>query len=192
MKKRLLVFNSGPGSGFQELVENSRTGILKAEIVGLVTNNGNYKCIERAKQLGIPYTVMTSFEAEDYQELVKKYDADFVLLSGWLKLAKGLDSETTINIHPGPLPEFGGKGMYGHHVHEAVISAFRRGEITETKVTIHKVNEKFDDGLILFEYPILIRDDDTAETLAVRVNKIEHGWQSYITNLIIKGELMSN
>ncbi|HRX63900.1 MAG TPA: formyltransferase family protein [Candidatus Absconditabacterales bacterium] len=188
-KKRLLVFNSGSGSGFQELVENSKTGVLDGHIVGLITNNKDYKCIERAKKLGIQYTIMTSFDAEDYQSMVGAYQADFVLLSGWLKLVKGLNPKTTINIHPGPLPKFGGKGMWGHHVHEAVMKAFKAGEITETAVTMHFVNEKFDDGPICFEYPILIRDDDTSEILAARVNKIEHGWQSFITNLIIKGIL---
>lgn len=185
-KKRILVFNSGSGSGFQELVENSRTGVLDAEIVGLVTNKSTYTCIDRAFKLRITFAPpMESFEASDYQALVKFFKADYVALSGWLKTAIGLDLRTTFNIHPGPLPLFGGKGMYGHHVHEAVIAAYRRGEITHSEVCMHFVTNEYDQGPVFFRYPVLIRPDDDADSLGVRVNKIEHGWQSYITNLVV-------
>jgi phosphoribosylglycinamide formyltransferase-1 len=75
--------------------------------------------------------------------------------------------------------------MYGHHVHEAVIKAFRKGRITQSAVSIHFVSEEFDRGPIIVKIPVLIRKDDTAETLAARVNKIEHGWQSHILNEIV-------
>lgn len=189
-RKKILVFNSGSGSGFQELVENSRTGVLDAEIVGLVTNKATYTCIDRALKLGITFVPpMEYFEARDYQALVKYFGADYVALSGWLKPVRGLDPRTTFNIHPGPLPLFGGKGMYGHHVHEAVIAAYRRGEITHSEVCMHFVTDEYDQGPVFFRYPVLIRPDDDADTLGARVNKIEHGWQSYITNLIVHGKI---
>lgn len=189
-KKKILVFNSGSGSGFQELVENSRTGILHAEIAGLVTNNSKYTCLERAIKLDITFAPpVKRFEADDYQVLVKFFGADFVALSGWLKPVRGLDPRTTFNIHPGPLPDFGGKGMFGHHVHEAVIKAFREGKIKNSEVCMHFVTEKYDEGPVFFRYPVLIRDDDDADSLGTRVNKIEHGWQSFVTNLVVNGDI---
>ena len=189
-KPRILIFNSGSGSGFQELVENSRTGVLQADVVGLVTDKGTHKCLDRAMNLRIIFaSPMKIFDAQSYQDLVKYFGADYVILSGWLKLVKGLDPRTTINIHPGPLPQFGGKGMYGHHVHEAVIEAYKRGEITHSVVTMHFVTEEYDQGPVFFRYPVLIRPNDDADSLGSRVNKIEHGWQSFITNLVVTGQI---
>jgi len=197
MKKRILVFASGTkeggGSGFQELVEFSRTQppVLDAEIVAVVSHYPQGGVFQKAAKLKVPFEYWPGpFEAAGYQQLVKKYQADFVMCSGWLKFVRGLDPTKTINIHPAPLPQFGGKGMYGHFVHEAVIAAFRRGEITQTAVTIHFVDEvAFDHGPIIFQLPILIRPDDDAESLAKRVNEKERAWQSYILNLVVQGEI---
>ncbi len=189
-KPRILVFNSGSGSGFQELVENSRTGVLQADIVGLVTDKDTHKCLDRAIDLGITFaSPMKNFDAQSYQALVKFFGANYVALSGWLKLVKGLDPRTTINIHPGPLPKFGGKRMHGHHVHEAVIEAYKRGEITHSAVTMHFVTEEYDKGPVFFRYPVLIRPNDDTNSLGSRVNKIEHGWQSFVTNLVVTGQI---
>lgn len=191
---KLLIFASGTktggGSGFQELVESTQTGILDAEIVGVVSNHLNGGVKEKAEKLDIPFIHFPKQATSlTYQELVKQTSAEWVALSGWLKLVSGLDPRTTINIHPGPLPEFGGQGMFGHHVHEAVINAYKSGEITQTAISMHFVTEKYDDGPIFFQYPILIRPDDTAETLGERVNKIEHSWQSFVTNLVVSGHI---
>ena len=78
--------------------------------------------------------------------------------------------------------------MYGHHVHEAVVAAYRRGEITQSAVTMHFVDDvAFDHGPIIFQMPVLIRPDDDAETLAKRLNEKERAWQSYILNLVVHG-----
>lgn len=186
---KLLVFNSGSGSGFQELVENSWTGVLNAKIVGLVTNDLKYTCINRAKTLGIPVYHQKVFDEKEYQNIINHFRANYVALSGWLKPVKGLDPSTTINIHPGPLPNFGGYGMYGHHVHEAVIKAYKAGKIQSSEVCMHFVTEEYDQGPVFFRYPVLIRPDDDANSLAIRVNKIEHGWQSYVTNLVMREQI---
>ncbi|NIM46602.1 MAG: phosphoribosylglycinamide formyltransferase [Candidatus Aenigmarchaeota archaeon] len=191
---RLLIFASGTkdggGSGFQELVENSRTGILNAEIVAVVSNHPEGGVKKRADKLKIPFVYFPGpFEGRDYQKIVTDYKTDFIALSGWLKHVKGIDPTWTINIHPGPLPRFGGSGMYGHYVHEAVIKAFKKGEIKYSAVTMHFVTRKYDEGPIFFQYPVLIREEDTVEILAERVNKIEHGWQSFITNLVVSGQI---
>jgi len=188
-KPRILVFNSGSGSGFQELVENSRTGVLNAEIVGLVTNNVKYGCIERAEKIGVEVYLMNN--QSTYKRILNYFYPDFVVLSGWLKkVPMGVfDPQKTINIHPGPLPKFGGKGMYGHYVHEAVIKAYKADKLKHSEVCMHFVTDEYDKGPVFFRYPVLIRPDDDAHSLGARVNKIEHGWQSYITNLVVNGEI---
>lgn len=190
--KKILVFASGTkeggGSGFQELVENSRTGVLESEIVAVVSNHENGGVRQRANKLKVPFVhFIPPWDAEAYQKLAHDYKPDLICLSGWLKLVRGLDPAKTINIHPGPLPRFGGAGMYGHHVHEAVIAAFKSGEVKTSAVTMHFVTEKFDEGPVFFRYPVLIHDTDTVETLGERVNKIEHAWQSWATNLVVQG-----
>lgn len=192
MRPRLLVFASGTaeggGSGFENLVNASRSGILDAEIIGVVSDIENGGVQQRAERLGIPFTHFTPpYTPERYQELAQS--ADFVALSGWLRLVKGLDPRTTFNIHPGPLPEFGGKGLYGHFVHEAVLKAYREGRITHSAVSMHFVTPEFDEGPVFFSHPVPILPDDTPETLAARVNEAEHTWQPVITNKVVQGEI---
>lgn len=197
-KPEILVFASGDkeggGSGFQELVEFSRTEppVLDAIIVGVVSNYAQGGVFKKAQALNIPfeYWLGPFFTAEGYQELVRKFKADFVMLSGWLKLVKGLEPSRTINIHPGPLPDFGGSGLYGHYVHEAVMEAFREGKIKQSAVSMHFVSEEYDRGPIIFQFPVLIRDDDTPETLAKRVNEKERACQSFILNLVVHGQIV--
>lgn len=196
MKKRLLVFASGDkiggGSGFQEMVERSRTNpqILEADIVAVVSNHANGGVKQKADMLGIPFVYFPGpFIAGEYQKIVRSWDPDYIMCSGWLKPISGLTESKVINIHPGPLPKFGGKGMYGHHVHEAVIAAYRRGEITQSAVSIHFVNKEYDRGAGIVQIPVLIRPDDDAESLAARVLKVEHNYQSFILNEIIQGRI---
>lgn len=107
------------------------------------------------------------------------------MLSGWLKLVSGLDPERTINIHPGPLPRFGGPKFYGHYVHEAVLAAYHRGEITHSAVTMHFVDPEYDRGPIFFQFPVKIEPDETPDTLAAKVNRVEHKWQSEVLNHVV-------
>jgi phosphoribosylglycinamide formyltransferase-1 len=194
---RVLVFASGDdkggGSGFQELVEFSRTHppVLDAQIVGVVCNHQSGGVRRKAEALYIPFEYWPGpYDAKGYRTFVEKYEADFVMCSGWLKFVKGLDPARTVNIHPGPLPRFGGAGMYGHHVHEAVMAAYRRGEIIQSAVTMHFVDEAaYDHGPIIFQMPVLIRPDDDAESLAKRVNEKERAWQSHILNLVVHGHI---
>ena len=192
-RTRVLVFASGDekggGSGFQELVEFSRTDppVLDAQIIGVISNHGHGGVRKRADALHIPFEYWVGpYDGKGYRSFVEKYQADFVMCSGWLKFVRGLDPAKTVNIHPGPLPRFGGPGMYGHHVHEAVMAAFHRGEIIQSAVTMHFVDEAaYDHGPIIFQIPVLIRPEDDAESLAKRVNEKERAWQSYILNLVV-------
>jgi phosphoribosylglycinamide formyltransferase-1 len=196
---RLIIFASGTstggGSGFQELVRQSRTSILQAEIVAVVSNctSGGVKAI--ADTYGVPFVHFSSpWTTEAYRQILATHRAEWVALSGWLKPVRGLDPRRTFNIHPGPLPQFGGKGMYGRHLHEAVLYAFRHGELTTTAVTMHFVTDfdtagDYDDGPVIFRYPILIDPNDTPDSLGTRVNSYEHAWQAFITNLVIHRQI---
>ena len=192
--KKLLVFASGDkeggGSGFQKLVEAAKSRFLRASIVGVVSNHAEGGVYQRAQTLGVPFFHFSGpYTAENYQQYVQMTKADFVSLSGWLKLVNGLPSEKTINIHPGPLPQFGGPGMYGHHVHEAVFAAFKRGEITHSEVCMHFVTDQYDRGPVFFRCRVEIQQDDTAKTIAARVNRAEHEFQWYFTNKVVTGEI---
>ena len=203
----VLVFASGSkvrsgGSGFERLVVESRGGAIhNARIIGVVSNYESGGVRERADRLGIPFTYFPRpWTAEQYQEIAQKSGAKFFALSGWLRLVVGLDLATqfnpmtVFNIHPGPLPGFGGFGYHGHHVHEAVMAAYKRGEITHTEVCMHfvsiaKSREDYDRGPVFFRLKIKILPEDTADSLGKRVNWWEHYYQPAITDLVINGHI---
>jgi phosphoribosylglycinamide formyltransferase 1 len=192
----ILVFASGTktggGSGFETIVRASQTKppILNARICAVITNHFEGGVWQKAQALGIHAEYWPGpYLAEGYQNFVKVFQADYVMLSGWLKLVAGLDPARTINIHPGPLPRFGGSKMYGRQVHEAVLAAYRRGEITHSAVTMHFVDEVYDRGPTLFELPIPIEPGDTPETLAAKVNRAEHEWQPRVLNYVVHGQV---
>jgi len=193
--KKILVYASGTrtagGSGFEKLVENSLTGILKAKIVGVMSNHESGGVSKIARKYGIERCYFPGpYDAAEYQSHVNIFEPDLVVLSGWIKYARGLDPKKTINIHPGPLPYFGGQGMHGHHVHEKVMIAFEEGRIRYSAVSMHFVTEEdYDAGPLFFSYPVHIQQGCNAEILGKEANKIEHAWQSYITNLVLEGKI---
>lgn len=194
VKPKILVFASGStqggGSGLENLVHAAREGILDAEIVGVVSNYERGRVRQRADRLGVPFFYFPKpWGATEYQRIAQRTGAEFFALSGWLKLVVGLDPRVTFNIHPGPLPEFGGVGMYGHHVHEAVMKAFACGEITHSAVCMHFATPEFDRGPVFFRHNVKILEDDTSETLGARVNRCELAWQPRITNLVVHRQI---
>jgi phosphoribosylglycinamide formyltransferase-1 len=194
-KPKLIVFASGSkdggGSGFEKLIENMRAGVLNVDIVAVVSNHEHGGVRERADRLGIPFIYSPKGRtAEDYKRIVKDSGAEFTALSGWLGFVEGLDPKTTFNIHPAWLPSpFGGAGFYGHLVHEAVLAAYKRGEVSHAGVSMHFVTPLYDEGAVFFRRKVPIMPDDTPETLAKRVNEMEHKWQSIITNKVVNGEI---
>jgi folate-dependent phosphoribosylglycinamide formyltransferase PurN len=196
-KPRLIIFASGAkgggGSGFKKLVEASRSGILNADVVAVVSNHEHGGVREKADELQIPfYHSPYPRSAADYKDLVHGVArADFVALSGWLGRVEGLDPRITFNIHPAYLPsKFGGKGFYGHRVHEAVIAAYKNGEVSHSGVTMHFATEEYDnDRTIFFRRKVEILPDDTPDSLGKRVNGVEHEWQARITNDVIEGRI---
>jgi phosphoribosylglycinamide formyltransferase-1 len=199
-KPKLFVFASGDptggGSGFKNLEENRRKGILDAEIVGVASEHENGGVRMKAQGLGIPFTWFPKpWTAERYQEIANESGAEYFALSGWLPMVKGLylgtkfNSRTVFNIHPGPLPEFGGKGFYGEHVHNAVMDAFKRKEVTHSAVSMHFVTEKYDDGPVFLDVRIKIRLDEDVHSLGKLVNSFEHKYQPMITNMVVKEQI---
>lgn len=194
MRPRILVLASGDaeggGSGFQELVEFTRTvpPVLDAEIVAVVSHHQYGGVSKRAKKLGITFEYWPGpFTAERYLELVKKYHADFVMCSGWIKFVRGLDPRIVVNIHPAPLPTYGGSGWYGHVVHERVMEVFQREEITQSAVCMHFVDPllSYDAGPVFFHLPILMRKGWSIDDLKNQVNEKERAWQAFILNLVV-------
>jgi phosphoribosylglycinamide formyltransferase-1 len=197
-KPKILVFASGSseggGSGFEKLVQASHEGVLKADIVGVVSNHKDGGVRKRADKLSVPFLHFPKpWDSKGYQKFAQESSADYFALSGWLKQVVGLDpatnfnSKTVFNIHPGPLPEFGGPGLYGHHVHDAVMEAFSRGEIKYSAVSMHFVTEEYDQGPVFFNFKVKIEDEDTPDSLAEKVNKWEHHYQPRVTNMIVNG-----
>lgn len=175
------VLCSGGGSNLQVLIDRARTGELGGRIAWVVSNNGSAFALERARQAGIEAVhasakSLGSPEAVESRllELIERDQVQVLVLAGYMKalpesVLRRLPGRV-VNIHPALLPAFGGKGMYGHHVHEAVIA---RGA-QWTGVTIHLVTENYDEGPILRQRVVAVRPDDTSETLGARVLAVEH------------------
>src|SRR3989344_5380589 len=186
---RLLVFASGSkdggGSGARTLLEFARVGMLDVEIV-LVSHHANGGVRKIADQYQVPFHWMSGpFNREEYQRIVDAYQPDVIVLSGWIKLfAYFPPGIPIVTIHPALLPGFGGQGMYGHHVHEGHIDAFRAGTCAYSAVCMHFVDEHYDHGAVIFRLLIAILPGDTPETLAERVNKFEHVWQWWVLMLV--------
>jgi phosphoribosylglycinamide formyltransferase-1 len=173
--KHIVIFASGSGSNAQRLMEyfDHHPSI---RIVALFANNAEAYALERAKKFNIPTHVFTR---EDFRygavlEQVHAYHPDLIVLAGflWLVPAPFVQEfpNRIINIHPALLPKFGGKGMHGQSVHAAVIS----GQEKESGITIHYVNEHYDQGAAIYQHTCPVEPGDTPETLAQRVLALEH------------------
>ncbi len=194
-KPRIVVFASGTrdggGSGFENLVTSPD---LDADIVAVVSNHDSGGVRTRAEKLGIPFIYFHGpYTLEGYSNILQNVGMEWVALSGWLKKVVGLDPARTFNIHPALLSfdrgRFGGPGLYGHHVHEAVKKALDAGQITESGPTMHFTTLEYDQGPAFFEYRISLKKGLSVEEIAVAVNKIEHEWQPKITNMVVHGEI---
>ncbi len=202
MKPKLVVFASGRkeggGSGFENLVEAARNGILDADIVAVVSNQENGEVKERAAKLGIPFVYFPGpYDASGYASVLQKTAIEkgelWVALSGWLKQVHGLDPQKTFNIHPALLSQldgrFGGHGMYGEKVHQAVKAALDADEITESGFTMHFVTDEMDRGPAFFEKSVPLEKGMSVSDIEKAVKAAEHEWQPKITNLVVHGRI---
>ena len=178
----IAVFASGKGSNFRVLLEKIESGDLQnARITVVISNNSKSGALNLAKSSGISAYHISTYthpDPEDYKQAIfkclKSFDADMIILAGYMKLLPPSLIQAypnrIINIHPALLPRFGGNGMYGKNVHEAVI----RSGVKESGVTIHYVDARYDEGPIIAQSKVPVLPKDTPESLAERVLKAEH------------------
>lgn len=178
---RVAVFASGGGSNFQALLDARARGDLHVEFVLAISNNSGAQALERARRHGVPavHLAPSHFPVEaDYtrrlSELLDQHSVEVIALAGYMKKLPSAVVERfrnrILNIHPGLLPGFGGPGMYGGHVHTAVIESGAK----LSGVTVHLVDEEYDHGPIVLQEPVRVLDNDTPESLAARVLAVEH------------------
>ena len=193
MKKRIAIFASGSGSNAQKLMEHFKKH-QEAEVVIVLTNNPEAYVIQRADNFEIPTHIFDKhefIETNDIVNLLKNLQIDLIVLAGFLWLIPNNLLEEfpnqIINIHPALLPKFGGKGMYGDRIHRTILEA---GEV-ENGITIHFVNEKFDEGEIIYQSRFKIGKNDTLETIKFKGQQLEHlHYPRIIENLIQKIKLV--
>lgn len=174
--KKIAIFASGSGSNAENIAKFSEKE-KSFEVKLILTNNPNAFVIERAKKLGIKAIIFNReefYNTEKIRNILTEENIDCIVLAGFLWLVPAYLIEQfpnkIINIHPALLPKFGGKGMYGDNVHKAVISS---GE-SKSGITIHLVNNKYDEGKILFQAECTIEPSDTHESLAQKIHKLEY------------------
>lgn len=184
------------GSNMQAIIDACKSGKLKATPAVIISNNKDSGAIARAKAEGVPYYYLSGKTHPGPEELDEAilstflhYQIDVIVLAGYMKKlgAKTLAHfrGRILNIHPALLPKFGGEGMWGIHVHEAVIAAGEK----ESGVSIHFVDENYDTGVIIAQTRVPVMPDDTPETLAARVLIQEHILYPATLQKIVSGEI---
>jgi len=179
--KNIAVFASGRGSNFKKIFHSIKEGKIPARVCCLITDNSKAGAIEFAKENDIPvYTIPPKqyHTSEDFGkallEVLNNYNIEWIVLAGYLKKIPDIVVEKyanrILNIHPALLPAFGGKGMYGMHVHEAVFVSGAK----VSGVTVHLVNNEYDRGPIVMQRPVDIESCRSPEEIASTVLKVEH------------------
>jgi phosphoribosylglycinamide formyltransferase-1 len=173
--KKVVLFASGAGSNAEKIALHFNKKNV-ARVVKIFSNNPDAKVLEKAKNLNIPTEVFNRQELNDGKVLEKlnQINPDLIVLAGFLwKFPEHIIKEypnKIINIHPALLPSYGGKGMYGMNVHQAVLENKEK----ETGITIHYVNEHYDEGEFIFQKSVNIEDCSTADEIAVKIHILEH------------------
>ena len=196
MALRCAVFASGNGSNFQALLDRRQKGDLHVEFALFIGNNSGAGAFERARRHGVPafHLAPTHFASEEaYADALlsklREHKVDLIVLAGYMKkLPLALVQAfryRIVNIHPALLPAFGGKGMYGSHVHEAVIAYGAK----ITGVTVHFVDEEYDHGPIILQAALDVLDSDDPHSLAERVLTIEHASYWRAIEAIAQGKI---
>ena len=166
---RLGIVLSGTGRTLVNILKHIAAGELDAEVVCVISDRDGVRGLEHGREAGAKTFLATDSDAT--WKILRAHDVDLVCLCGYLRLLKIPKdrSRSVLNIHPALLPKFGGKGFYGHHVHEAVLAA---GE-TESGCTVHYCDNEYDRGSILVQKRVPVLPDDTPDTLAARVFEAE-------------------
>ena len=185
--KHIVIFASGSGTNAQQIAEYfSATNV--ARVMMIYSNRSDAYVLQRAHQMNIPTVV---FDRADFYENDLVYDQldnlrpDLIVLAGFLwkvpeKIVRAFPKRI-VNIHPALLPKYGGKGMYGSHVHRAVIENREK----KSGISIHFVNENYDEGALIFRASCKVDDHDTVETLAEKVHTLEHKYYPKIIEQVL-------
>jgi len=188
VKKRIAIFASGSGSNAQKIMEHFKKNEL-AEVTLVLTNNPEAYVLQRADNFEIPAHVFNRREFYQSDEVIKLLESlkiDLIVLAGflWLVPQNLLDAypNRIINIHPALLPAFGGKGMYGDYVHQAVLTAGEK----ESGITIHFVNEHFDKGEIIQQFRFRIEPQDQLENIRFKIQQLEHQHYPKVIENVLK------
>ncbi|MBK6766282.1 MAG: phosphoribosylglycinamide formyltransferase [bacterium] len=188
---RIAFFASGNGSTFQHLVETISKEALPARAALLICSNPEAFALKRAADLNIPSNLVARKNFASTQEhgdallkVLEEHNCDFIFLTGYLEFVPpqvvAKFRHRIVNIHPALLPAFGGKGMYGQRVHEAVLEFGAR----VTGATVHFVDEEYDHGPIIAQQVVLVQPADTPQSLAARVQTIEKGLYAGVLRMI--------
>ena len=173
---RIAIFASGSGSNAEKIAKYFQN-VTDKQVSLILSNNPNAFVLERAKSLGIPSVVFTKkefVESDKVLKILRDNEIDFLVLAGFLLLVPQhlVDAypNKIVNIHPALLPKYGGKGMYGDKVHQAV----REAGDAESGITIHYVNSRYDEGQIIFQARCPVTEKDTPESIAQKVHELEY------------------
>jgi len=174
MTMRVAVAVSGRGSNLEALLQSLGED-APARVVLVLSNRPDAGALERARTHGVPTEVLPDpTDAADWLDRLEHHRVDLLVLAGYLKLVPAAViaryRDRIVNVHPGLLPAFGGRGMYGHRVHDAVLASGAR----ESGATVHLVDEVYDRGAILAQGRVPVLPDDTPDRLAARVLQVEH------------------
>ena len=185
--KKIVVFASGSGTNAENIIKyfaSSETGM----VVAVFTNNPSAKVIERAKNNEIPTEVFSKEELIESKVLQKLnlIEPDLIVLAGFLlKFPENIIASypnKIINIHPALLPKYGGKGMYGMNVHKAIVENKEK----ETGITIHYVNENYDEGGVIFQKKVVVLGTDTADVIAEKIHDLEQRYFPEVISDLLK------
>ncbi len=186
-KIRLAVFVSGGGTNLENII-NYFSADEQVEVSMVVSNKADAYALQRAKNHDIPNAVISrkQFAEDEATVMAAVKDCDFIILAGFLVKVPDylIDAypKRIINIHPALLPKYGGKGMYGHHIHEAVKAAGEK----ETGITIHFVNNELDAGEHIAQFKVALSDEDTADTITAKIHELEQAHFPKVIESVIK------
>lgn len=178
MDKKIVIFASGNGSNAENIIKYFQKTKI-AEVILVLSNNKHAKVLERAKALQVDARSFSKKELLDKNgvlQILNRIEPDLIVLAGFLlkfpEIIIDRYPNKIINIHPALLPKYGGKGMYGNYVHEAVIE----NQESESGISIHYVNEAYDEGAIILQKKVAVSAEDTPETLAQKIHTLEYAW----------------
>ena len=185
--KKIVIIASGSGTNAENIMKyfvKTKIGTVAA----VFTNNPNAQVIDRAKNYGVTIEVFSKDQLIE-GEVLQKIDAiqpDWIILAGFLlKFPQKITAaypKKIINIHPALLPKYGGKGMYGMHIHRAIVENKEK----ETGITIHFVNENYDEGAIIFQQSIILTGEETPEVVATKIHELEYKYFPEVIEKLMK------